>query len=694
MRRHLLLLSGLLALAACGGGGTVAPPPPPPNPPPPPPPPPPAPVATVTVAPSAPVLVPNQTVLLTATAKDAAGNTLTGRTITWSSSAEATATVSNGLVTAAAATGNATVTASSEGKNGSTVVTVNPGGFVGPQGGVVQGFGGTLRITVPAAALAAATALTVSQNANPPAHPKLIAGTAFDLGPNGTAFAQPVTLDITYAAGSLPAGAQAAQLRLHRFTAGAWAPVAGSTVNPATRVVTGQTSSFSTYGVIEIPAPVYSVTVGPAGPLTVGAERQMLATLRDALGNELTNRVVTWLSTTPATASVGPSTGLVTANAVGNTTIRATSENVIGELALTVNPAVEFPLQTLASSVHVCGVAPSGIGWCWGANTGGQLGDGTQADRSRPVRVTGANTWSVIRPGLDDDSDFTCALATNGTAWCWGLGPEGELGNGGTGNSLVPVAVSGGRNYSRIASGDGAVCAITTAGAAWCWGDNGEGRLGDGSAVAFSAVPVAVAGGHLFEDIAAAEEAACARKANGEVWCWGHNSSGQLGDGTTTDRSTPVKVQTAQPFVEIVSGGRGHFCARTEQGAAQCWGGNNSGQLGNGTLTDSSVPVPVSGGHVFAQLAGDQFHSCGRKANGQAWCWGEGGGGRLGDGAQIDRTTPVQVQGGLVFGHLTATCGLTTAGEAWCWGPNFAGQLGDGTNTQSSVPVKVLPPLP
>jgi uncharacterized protein YjdB len=289
-------------------------------------------------------IVPNQPLTLTATLKDAAGTTLTGRAISWTSNATATATVdANGVVTGVAV-GSATITATSETKTGSATITVVPGGYVTAAGGIATGFG-TVTITVPAGAVATGTAITISPTVNPPADVTLAPGTAYDLGPAGTSFALPVSLAITYDPATLAPGTIPTQLRVARLVGATWTALAGSTVNTTTHVATGATSSFSTYGVIAVPVPVASVTVTAATTtLNLNDLVQFVATSKDAQDNVLTGRAVTWLSSAPTVASVS-SSGMVTALAVGSATIQATSEGITGSLAITVTDQAPVLLE-------------------------------------------------------------------------------------------------------------------------------------------------------------------------------------------------------------------------------------------------------------------------------------------------------------------------------------------------------------
>ena len=239
-----------------------------------------------------------------------------------------------------------------------------------------------------------------------------------------------------------------------------------------------------------------------------------------------------------------------------------------------------------------------------------------------------------------------------------------------------------------LAAGFYHTCAVSVAGAAYCWGFNSFGPLGDGTTT-LRTTPVAVSGGLLFQSISAGIYHTCGLTASGAAYCWGNNASGQLGDGTTSNRTSPVAVSGGLVF-QAISAGDDHTCGLTASGAAYCWGINVSGQLGDGTTSSRTSPVAVSGGLLLQAISAGYEHTCGLTASGAAYCWGSG---YLGDGAGSHGTTPVAVSGELVFRAISAgwdhTCGLTTAGTAYCWGFNAYGPIGDGTTSDRDTPVAV-----
>lgn len=338
------------------------------------------------------------------------------------------------------------------------------------------------------------------------------------------------------------------------------------------------------------------------------------------------------------------------------------------------------------------------------------------ADAGRPTdgATSGVAFLSVATGGA-----HTCALDAKGAAFCWGRAESGQLGvpvpsttcnaSGGVFPCFKqPVAVRGGRTFTRLAAGAAHTCALTADGSAYCWGSNSHGQLGDGSTTN-RAEPVAVATALKFTSIDAGAMHTCALTSAGAAWCWGRNNRGQLGDGTSTGRVLPVAVTGGHELRQISTGGFnvGHTCALDEAGAAWCWGDNERGQLGIGSA-DIDVshrrPAQVVGGHRFASLsAGLGRHTCALTSAGDAWCWGENSFGALGDGRSgggsfptgFDRSSPVRVVGGLVFAEIAAggfighTCGITTDRVAYCWGDNEVGAIGDGTTTDRFSPARV-----
>jgi alpha-tubulin suppressor-like RCC1 family protein len=269
---------------------------------------------------------------------------------------------------------------------------------------------------------------------------------------------------------------------------------------------------------------------------------------------------------------------------------------------------------------------------------------------------------------------------------------------------VAPVPVATDLKFVSIQAGASHTCALTSDGTAYCWGANDRGQLGDGTTNA-RLVPQAVTGGHTFRLITAGGfdiGHTCALTEQGEAYCWGDNERGQLGNGSggfgqedLDPHPVPAPVVGAPNFASLTAGLGRHTCGFTDAGAAYCWGENPFGALGDGSEGDRASPGPVSGGLAFVQLVAGGFlgHTCGLIAGGTAYCWGDNERGQVGDNSTADRLEPALVFGGLSFTTLDAgfrhTCGLATTGALYCWGSNGAGQLGTNSTTHATVPTKV-----
>lgn len=243
-----------------------------------------------------------------------------------------------------------------------------------------------------------------------------------------------------------------------------------------------------------------------------------------------------------------------------------------------------------ARGEHTCALIRGAVK-CWGANLNGQLGDGTTTSRGDPVEVTGLASGVIA---IAAGGEHTCAILTGGGVKCWGWNATGQLGNGRTTDSRVPDDVVGlASAVSAIATGGRHTCALVTAGGLKCWGYDKFGQLGDGTTTD-SATPVDVAGltGSV-RAITTGGNFTCALRTDNGIMCWGIDLTGQLVDGATFDRVAPVEVVGLAGGAKTIVAGYYHVCAITGNGGVMCWGGNDTGQLGNGTTTDSPTPIQV-----------------------------------------------------------------------------------------------------
>ena len=463
-------------------------------------------------------------------------------------------------------------------------------------------------------------------------------------------------------------------------------------------------------------APDRAATLSPqtddkqSGRVSTVAPMPMAVLAKDRFGNAAPGVLVSFAAdagsvekTSVATDSLGVASTSYTLPPVPGTAVVTASVSEIPPVSFTVT-VLRAPYDAIsAGAQHTCAIAMDGTTYCWGGNSNGQLGDGSPPtgmspsahDRPSPVPVLGGHRFVVVAVG----DAHTCAITEGGEAYCWGFNGHGQLGNGTTDQASSPVRVSSSLVFRTISAGRRQTCGITAAGDAYCWG---EGPIGSGSAEQ-SLNPVKVFGGLQFASLETGGEHTCGVTDNGEAYCWGRNFAGQLGDGTTIDRLLPTRVASEQQFVTIAVGkssaGNGHHpftCATTASQEVYCWGFNDLGQLGNGTQTHSVLPVRVSGERVFDSVSAGFYSACGL-SGGRAYCWGSNFAGRLGVGHTAPAvTTPTEVVDGHAFQSIPAgeghRCGLTGAGAAYCWGYNRVGMLGDGTTTERTIPTRVVEP--
>ena len=468
-------------------------------------------------------------------------------------------------------------------------------------------------------------------------------------------------------------------------------------------------------------------------------------------------------------------------------------------------------VTTIASGqFHVIALKNDNTVWTWGNNEYGQLGDGTTIDSLTPVQICDAGEsapcsshlsdvtavttggWSLIRVEYQDIQSYSVALKADGTVWTWGRNKYGQLGDGTTNDSAIPVQTGGFEGVSAIAAGGSHTVALKSDGTVWTWGSNEYGQLGDGTTIdsfipiqassltdatdnddgmiysvsgtveglagtlvlqnngrddlpigengsftfttpltvgspynvtiltqpsgqkcvvengkgrlySANVTAVTVNCRNLFSDVkavAAGTFHTTALKNDGSVWTWGSNVYGQLGDGTTIDRSTPLLVSNLTDVVDIAVG-YFHTIALKTDGTVWTWGMNEYGQLGNGTRIDSYEPLQVNGLTDVIAVDAAYFHTVVLKNDGTVWAWGRDSFGLLGITttetcrySNLDcSTTPLQVTSlasvtSIAVGKLH-TVALKNDGTVWAWGGNYQGKLGDGTTIDSFTPVQV-----
>ena len=418
---------------------------------------------------------------------------------------------------------------------------------------------------------------------------------------------------------------------------------------------------------------------------------------------------------TPIPPTTGEPTGTVTflsgstslgTGTVTNGVATLTTSLVAGLYLITASYSGDTNFSALVTPVFLQQMAPTGSPFAWGYNGNGELGDNSTSESPIPVLMNGTLTVAAIAGG-----EYHSLGLTNDGVYATGYNAFGQLGNNSLTQKEVPgkVTKTNGTGYLTgavaIAAGAEHSLALINDGTLRSWGDNSNGQLGNGTKTN-SKVPVQVSGltGLTVTDIAAGGFHSLAVTSTGAVWSWGFNSDGQLGNGTATDSSSPVQVSGIGGVYGAVSvavaGGGLHSLALTNAGAVWSWGWNNYGQLGINSTTESEVPVQVedSTGTTFltgvTAIAAGEWHSLALTSTGAVWAWGYNGNGELGNGTTTNSSLPVQVPNAPT-GVIAIAAGahfslaLTSAGTIWAWGYNADGELGNNSLVNSTVPVQV-----
>lgn len=349
--------------------------------------------------------------------------------------------------------------------------------------------------------------------------------------------------------------------------------------------------------------------------------------------------------------------------------------------------AAAVPVISMETGVgNGCAIAVNGDAYCWGTNLQGQLGDETQTDSLRPIKVGGGLTWKSIVSG----EISSCGITTTDDAYCWGSSYYFNLGQGSNSNSFTPVAVTGGLKWSSLTLTAHTTCGIRTNGTAACWGLGTSGQAGNAGYFNQMA-PYTLAG--TWKSISAGKDHSCGVKADDLVYCWGEGDNGRLGTGNTTDTNSPTLVSGGGTWASV-SAGYFSTCAVRIDGSGYCWG--IGGSIGDGTSSERLTPTPVSGGYSWSSISVGNNFACGVLKNGDGKCWGSDFNEKLGDGTgPTAQVVPASIAGSYSWRTVSASddfgCGVLVDGTTQCWGNNGSrGKLGDGTTTTRATPVLVL----
>lgn len=354
------------------------------------------------------------------------------------------------------------------------------------------------------------------------------------------------------------------------------------------------------------------------------------------------------------------------------------------------------PAQAVSlGSTHTCAINSNGGVVCWGGNEFGQLGDGSTTDSLTPVAVVGLSSGVAA---ISAGNRHTCALTTGGGVKCWGNNMANQLSRHSNPVlfSAVPldiepltsgvIAISAGRDHN---------CALTSSGVIRCWGDNTYGQVGVRAFQGGQYPPWQVTLNATGAAISAGSWHTCALTTSGGIKCWGGNNYGQLGHGTLTDTDNAIYVTGLTSGVSALGSATNHICAILTGGELRCWGMNFSGQLGDGTTVHAATPVAALGlGGAVQQISAGGSFSC-ALVNHLVKCWGKNEFGQLGNASTENSLQPVVVHN-LPLGAVAVdsgpvhACAITRGGAIKCWGNNQYGQLGDGSTSASLVPVEVV----
>ena len=378
-----------------------------------------------------------------------------------------------------------------------------------------------------------------------------------------------------------------------------------------------------------------------------------------------------------------------------------TGHDVVRPLPTTVAVSAD---EVTAGGAHSCAVGRAAASGgtngflCWGSDQAGQLGDNGDEDRSLP----GPLGVPLVAGAISAGALHSCAVDSSAALWCWGRGSSGQLGPGHLVDTPFPIEValpSGADQATAVASGGAHSCVLINpsdglGGEIFCFGDNSYGQLGDGTLTS-RPTPVLVPlgpGAVRATAVSAGADHTCAIDVTGQPWCWGRGDSGQIGDGTGANQPTPVPVSlTSGATVRSLSAGGAHTCAVDQAGGLWCWGADDRGQLGlggSGAGANVAAPAAVALPAAATGVSAGGAHSCASLGDASVWCWGANDSGQLGDGTTVDRPTPARVAGatGAVSAGSLHTCASSADHVVSCWGADTSGQLGDGVTLTISAP--------
>ena len=443
-----------------------------------------------------------------------------------------------------------------------------------------------------------------------------------------------------------------------------------------------------------------AVTV-PVSTIPIGSSQQLTAvgTYSDGSFKTLSSTTGLVWTTKSGGTSVAQvfSNGKVTGMGVGTETINATQENVVGTISLTITSpwtaVATGGYQTIARKAD-------GNLYAWGQNIQGQLGDSSTANRNAPVQVNagaGTTTWRMVAVGdqfavgIRTAATSGTGTSTGGTLWAWGYNQNGQLGDGTQTNRSVPVQIGKDSDWTYVSAGKGHVLALKGAtNTLYSWGRNDTGQMGDGTLIG-KLVPTKI-GTASWLTVSAGATHSIGLQKDGTLWTWGGNSDGQLGNATSGSTAIQAPTKIGNLTFTSVSAGAAHSMAIGANGSLFAWGQGSFGQLGNNGVANLTSPTQIGTDTNWSVVAAGAIHTMAVRTDGTLWGWGSNIEGQLGDG-NGDEVSPVQIGTGANWVTVSVgtghSFGLKADNTLWGWGRNQEGQLGNGKNVLSPVPVNI-----
>lgn len=340
---------------------------------------------------------------------------------------------------------------------------------------------------------------------------------------------------------------------------------------------------------------------------------------------------------------------------------------------------------------HNVAIQTDGTLWAWGRNNFGQLGDGSNIDRTSPVQIGADNDWIFT-----DSGDYhSIAVKSDGTLWAWGQNDSGQLGDGTFTNRNAPTKIGTDSDWHTVSLGTKFTLALKINGELWGWGQTGSNQLGTGNSALNQNVPVHVGTAVGWQHVTAGANFGLAIKENGTLWGWGDHNNAALANGQITGSTLhPTQTGIATNWAALATGNTTTLALKAGH-TLWSWGGNTFGALGTGAASNdpSESPVQVGNDADWNYISMGRYHSYGVKLDKSLWIWGRNNGGQIGDGTTVDRFTPMQVATGTQWQKASGgdqhTIAISEDNSLWSWGGNAYGQLGNGTTINSIIPTSI-----